>query len=319
MVAVGGAMQARLLDAAIRQLGVDGDLLLQETAEQTFGAPLQHLTHAQLADLLGVMEQRAPERLGQDVSRELAADLDRLVDESDAIFHRRLIGAATKSVGPSAEPLLRNMCTRLGLELETVRPGEAQALAAAIRKEVAAFLGVETATALAAAIIEVAHVDSADLLPRVVTLSRERIGEAGEAVIRRMCREHLELGLDDLDGNAVRRLSRVVAESGSAAIGRARAASFCAAARLVVANPADSLRRSVLELTTRAFGPAAGDFVREACTAEGVPFEALDYEHLPWLAEVLRERAALVMGKKVAESLAASMRALPTGANRPRR
>ena len=319
MVAIGEAMQARLFDAAVRQLGAEGDVLVQETAEQTFGAPLQHLTHAQLAGLLGVIEQRAPDRLGKDASRELAADLDWIVEETDARFHRRLIGAATKLVGPSAEPMLRNMSTRLGLELEAVRPGQTPQLAAAIKKEVAAFLGEETATDLAAAIVEAGHTDSADLLPRVVTRARERIGESGEAVLRRICRDRLEVSLDDLDGDGIRRLARAVAESGSGAIGRARALSFCSAARLAVANPADSLRQSIVELTTRAFGPAGADFVREACTAEEVPFEALDYEHLPWLTEILRERAAPVMGKKVAESLAASMRALPTGATGQRR
>jgi len=310
MVMIGAAMQHRLLTAAIRHLGPGGDALVEQIAQETFGQPLPHLTHAQMAELLGVIEQRAPERLGQDVSRALATDLEQLQRDADATFSGRLIRAVHTYVGPAAEPLLRVICAGIGCELETASPRQVPALAAAIATHTAALFGTETAAALGSAVRDAAHTELVDLRPRILVLARQHIGEGGEEVLRRICRERLEVGFDDLDSTAIGMLARAVDESGLLLIGRARVAAFCAAARLAVANPVQSLQQRILERATRAFGPAGSDIVRETCAAEGMPFDAIDEEHLSWIAEVLHAGVASLLGAKGATDFAARLRSL---------
>jgi hypothetical protein len=97
-------------------------------------------------------------------------------------------------------------------------------------------------------------------------------------------------------------------------IGGARVAAFLAAARITLNSPNEQLRNRLVEMVTRRVGPAGRDFLHEICLEGGLPFQAIDYEHLMWLSETLRREAAPLAGKKGAEELARSVRGLLTGA-----
>ena len=123
----------------------------------------------------------------------------------------------------------------------------------------------------------------------------------------------MEVELEDLDADGIGRLARLVEEEAPAQVGTARAAAFVAAARRSVTSPAEELRRKVLALAQRYVGPVGADFVHEVCEGHGLPFRAVDYEHLMWLAEALRGEAAPLIGRQSADELARGVRTLLTG------
>src|SRR5207253_11477108 len=96
-------------------------------------------------------------------------------------------------------------------------------------------------------------------------------------------------------------------------IGAERTGVFLGLAKQAVASPADPLRQKILELARRQIGPAGPDFLKRACTKNGLPFDAVDYEHIMWLAEVIRADAKPLVGQKGADELARGVRAFLTG------
>jgi hypothetical protein len=174
-------------------------------------------------------------------------------------------------------------------------------------------LGEEVAGALATAVLGCGAIHPADLAPRVLALVHEHLGAEGVPQVRALSRDRLELELEELDAEGVSLLARVLETDGPAALGAARAAAFVQAARRSIASPAAELRGQVEELTRKYIGPVGGQFLQDVCERHGLPFRAVDYEHLMWLAEALRAEAAPFAGKQGAEELARGVRALLTG------
>jgi hypothetical protein len=313
MVVIGTALQTRLLDAAKRHLGPDGDTVVREAAHHVVGLPLEQLSYAQLPVLLTAVERDAPLAAGRQLAFSIAEELDQLHDDAEAGLSGRLIGTVGKRLGPSAEPFLANVCAKLTLQLETIDRGHLPQVAAAVRQDAALLLGPEVAAQLGQAVEDAANARPVGLSKRVIEVATERAGAQGEPVIRELCHERLEIDLDDLDVDGVSLLARAVERDGPAKFGALCAAGFMAAAKQASVSPADGLRQKVLDLARRGVGPAGPDFVKRSCARAGLPFDAVDFEHIMWLAEVVRTDATPLVGKKGADEMARTIRGFLTG------
>lgn len=313
MVVIGTALQTRLLDTAKRQLGPGGESIVREAAQRAAELPLEQLSYAQLPALLTAIERDAPSVVGRDAAYGLAEDLDALHTDADAGLSGRMIGAVGKRLGPAAEPFLANVCGKLGVSLTGVDRAQLPQIAVAVKAEASVLLGEDTARALAAAVEESRSARPPGLVARIIDLARERAGAEGETFIREICHERLEISLDEVDIDGIALLARAVERDGPARIGAQRTAAFLALARPVLASPSEPLRLKMLELAKKKIGPAGPDFLKRACSKAGLPFEAVDYEHIMWMAEVVRTEATPLVGKKGADELAREVRNFLTG------
>jgi hypothetical protein len=310
---IGNALQTRLLDAARRHFGPGGDTLLREAAQRVAGVPLEQVSYAQLPALFAAVETDAAPAAGREVAAAVAADLDQLAVDADAGLSGRLIGTVAKRLGPAAEPFLTTSCARLGIALDTVERSHLPDIAAMVRQDAGLLLGQEVAEQLAAAVEECRAARPPGLVDRVREIAALHAGASGEAALRDLCRRHLEVDLDELDVEGVRLLARAVERDGAAPLGAERVAAFLAAAREAATSPAEGMRAKVIELARDQIGPAGPQFVRRACAKHGLPFEAVDFEHVMWLAEVMRTEAAPLAGKRAADELARGIRGFLTG------
>lgn len=313
MVFIGTAQQARLFDAARRHLGPGGEALLKEAARTSFALPMEQLTYPHLLALLKNLESAAPASLGTPPAAALAKGLRALGAAPDRGLGARLIAAVAKKLGPAAEPFLETVCTRQGLLIATLDRHDLVPLAQAVKQDATPLLGEETARSLATAVLECGTARGADLAPQCIALATEHLGAEGEAILRSVCRNRLEVELEELSVETLDLLARVVEEEVPARIGRLRAAAFVEAARQAISSPATELREKILLLAKRAVGPVGEQFVQQTCAKNGLPFRAVDYEHLMWLAEVLRSEGAPLLGKQKADDLAREVRGLLTG------
>jgi hypothetical protein len=313
MVFIGIAQQARLFDAAKQHLGPGGESIVRDAARQILDLPLDQVTYPQLSKLLKVLEREAPARLGREPATALAAALLQMRSEAEVSLGPRLLAAVTKRMGPAAEPFLENVCSRHGLLMATLNKPDLLTIAQVIKQDAAVLLGDEAAQGLALAVLESANARPAEFSPKILALASEHLGPEGEAIVRSLCRARLEVEVEDLDADGLSLLARVIEEDAPARIGATRATAFVAAARKSITSPAEELRKKVLELTVRWVGPVGSDFVEDVCDQNGLPFRAVDYEHLMWLAEALRGEAVPLVGKQGADELARGVRALLTG------
>ena len=312
MVCIGGGVENRLYATANRCLGPDGAALLRAAAEQCFGRSVEQLTYAQIPELLTATERMAAVHAGQGSAYALAAALTLLQAEVDAGLSGRLVGLLTRLMGSTAEPLLRAACAQLGFVPEAVDRARLRDLAEVIHETALSLLGGEMAASLRQSVLEAARLRPAGLTPQIVALAREHLGDEGEGYIQQLCRDHLEIALDDLDAGGVRLVAVAVEKHGPATIGAARAALFVADAAHALVSPAAPLRRRIVELTSDAVGPLAPEFIEEVCARHGLPFDTVDTEHLLWLAEALRVETEPLAGKNAAEGLERELRALRT-------
>jgi hypothetical protein len=313
MVFIGAAQQNRLFEAARQHLGSSGETMVRDVARQTFNLPMDQITYAQLAALLQTIAREAPAQLGRGPATELATALRRLREEIESSLTTRLIAAAAKLMGPAAQPFLETVCSNHDLLLATIDKSDLLTIAQAVKHHATILLGDEVAQGLAMAVLESGSVKPAEIAPMILALAAEYLGAEGEALVRSLCRRRLEVEIEEIEGEGVSQLARIVEEEVPTHIAVARAAAFVAAARKSTTSPADGLRRKIVGLATDAVGPAAPDFVRTACARAGMPFEAVEHEHLMWLTEVLRGEAVPIVGKKAADELARGVRGLLTG------
>jgi hypothetical protein len=314
MAVIGAAIQNRLLDLAKRQFGPGGDVFVCDTAQRAFDLPLAQVTHLQLPVLLATIERDAPMLVGNEIAGALTRALDQLAAEAEGRLSSRMIGSIAKRLGPAAEPFITTTCARLGLTPGTIARSQLPELARAAGQDAAALFGAELAELVTRAVLDSGTAMPPGLPARIVDVACEYLGPDGEPLIRRLCRERLEVHIEELDLDGIGMLARVVEQHGPALIGALRAAAFLTAARRATISPAEPLRRKILDLATRTVGPAGPEFLEEICLHHGLPFDAVDYEHLMWLAELLRSEAAPLAGKKNADELARGVRGFLVGA-----
>jgi hypothetical protein len=313
MVFIGTAQQARLFDAARRHLGSGGDATFKEVARTAFDLPMDQLTYAHLMTLLKNLEGSSAATLGRQPAFALAAAIRQLGGAPDTGLGDRLIAAIAKRLGPAAEPFIETVCKRQGLLIATLDKNDLVPLAQAVKQDAALLLGEDAASSLAAAVLECGTGHNPDLAPKCIALATEHLGPDGEAMVRSVCRNRLEVELEELSTETLDLLARIVEEEMPARIGAARAAAFVDAAKQSISSPATELREKILLFARRAVGPVGEQFVQQTCAKNGLPFRAVDYEHLMWLAEILRGEGTPLLGKQKADDLAREVRGLLTG------
>jgi hypothetical protein len=79
--------------------------------------------------------------------------------------------------------------------------------------------------------------------------------------------------------------------------------SFLLAARTALHAPGAALRAQLVGVAGRSIGPVSEILVKRVCARQGIPFEALTYEHLNGLASTLAEEARPHIGAAAAEQL----------------
>lgn len=312
MVVIAIALQNRLLEAARRQLGPNGEVFLRDITERTAGTTLEQVSYAQLPKLFEAVEREAPAAAGRDSATALAEELDRLHAHADADLSDRLARALERVIGPAADACVGTICRRLGFAPEELDRAHLPEFAAAVEHEAAGLLGADTARALAAAAEETRRARPPGLGLLVAQVATEHAGEEGEQVVRALCHERLEVDLDEVDVEGIALLARAVEHDGAGRIGAARTAAFLIAARQAIVAPGAALRTRLLELGHQFVGPAATVFLKKLTAAQGLPFEAISYEHLMWLAGLLRVETTPLIGGQDADEFAAAVRGLLT-------
>jgi hypothetical protein len=302
-----GDLRRRLLEAARRELGPDGDTILCDITELALNAPLEEITYTELPHLFIAVHQGAPALAGRDPARDLARALEALHAEEESAMHRRLLDGLAAFMGPAAEPFLVNVCAGIDLDVAQITVPQLPLVAAAVERAGAIF-GPAHAASLGASV----HTARAapEIPGRAVAVAISHIGPEGESLIREICRERLGKDLDAIEIDDLAPLTAAVADDAPARIGAMCTSAFITAARFAVVNPTRPVRAPLVQAVNRELGPAGEIFLRKACTKNGLPFEAICSEHLPWLAQVLRQEAAPLLGEAGAERLAQGVRSL---------
>jgi hypothetical protein len=304
MVVIAIALQHRLAEAATRELGPRGDAILADVTQRFLNTRLESLVYDQLPQLLAMVEREMAAIAGRAGAAALAEELERVRQHADLDLGARLVAALERSLGAMAAPFLATVCAKLELSVDAIHRGMLPRLTSLIESEARPFVGAEAAALLGAAVEQARRRRPPGLVSLVLEIAEQYAGADGERICRDLCQTHLSFDLDDLDIERLPALARTVEEHAAPLIGGSRTAAFLAAARQAIVEPGNPLRARVIDLAGRQFGPAAGVFVRRVVERNGVPFDAVSYEHLHWLAEVLRREAAALAGDAEANELA---------------
>lgn len=304
---IAGDLRRSLLESARRELGRQGEDTLRDITEQALSLPLEEITYAELPHLFIAVHQDAPVRAGREPAGDLARALEGLHADMEAEMRRRLLDGFTATMGSVAEPFLVNVCAGIDLDFARLTLPQLPLLAAAVERDGAIF-GQPVAASLGAA-VESMH-SAPDAPDRLIAVATEHVGPEGEALIGELCRGRLGKDLAEIDIEQILPLAAAVEEDGPARIGAQRTAAFITAARFAVVNPSDSPQAPLVRVVNREMGPAGEVFLRRSCNRNGLPYEAICYEHLPWLAEVLRQEATPLLGAAGADRLAQDVQRL---------
>jgi hypothetical protein len=313
MVAVASALQTRILDAAERHLGPSAGDFVRDICRTRLDVAFEAIEYHQLNALIKAIQAEAGPVLGQRTADALADDILQLQGDVDAGLPGRLLGGVARVLGPAAEPFVRNVCARLKVELETVDRGLLPLLAQEAADEARPLLGGETAEAVRRAIERSATARPAGMVARIVEAASQHAGRRGETFIRDLCRKKLEIDLDEIEPDGLRALADAVRAEGPAAIGADAATAFAQAVAAVLVSPNTALRAKIVEAARKYMGPAGEEFMRRSCRKMGMPWDAVDMEHMMWLAEVVRAESTPFIGKKSADDFARTIRGFLTG------
>lgn len=310
MTEIAIALQQRLLAAARTELGPEGEPILEAICRRALGTSIEHVTYTQLPELFAAIEREGPGRAGAASATAIAAEIDRFRVHADADLGERLVRALATRLGPAAEPCLVHICSKLGLALNTLDRTQLPLIAAVIEKDGAALLGPVLARSVASAVDEARRERPHGMALILSEIATEQGGEHGATVLEEICRARLGIALNDVDIEGLAALARAVEHDAPARLGPARTASFIAACHRAVAGPGEGLRTRLLELANTHLGPAAPVLLKRVCARHGLPFEAVSYEHLLWLADTFRDEVAPIAGAQEAEEFAREVRAL---------
>lgn len=303
-------LRRRLLECARRELGPDGDTILCDITELALNVPLEEIAYTELPHLFIAVHQGAPTLAGRDPARAMAGALEGLHGAIEAEMRQRLLDSFAAAMGQVAEPFLVNACAGIDLDFGQITATHLPLVAAAV-EQAGAIFGPAVATALAAG-VETARA-TGGLTDRVTAIAVSNVGPEGDALIRELCRDRLGKDLAEIDVEDVLPLALAVEGEGPVRIGTMRTAAFITAARFAVVNPTNSARTLLVQAVNREMGPAGEVFLKKSCTKNGLPFEAICYEHLTWLADVLRQEAAPLLGADGADRLAQAVQRLQPG------
>jgi hypothetical protein len=310
MTEIAIALQQRLLAAARRELGPDGDAILEAVCRRTLGIGIEHVSYTQLPELIAAVEREGPGRAGAASAAAIAVELDRFRIHADADLGERLVRVMAERLGPAAEPCLTHICGKLGLALSALDRTQLPLIAAVIEKDGAALLGPMLARSVAGAVDETRRMRPHGMAVLLNEIAAEQGGEFGAQALQDICRARLGVDLETVDIEGLAALARAVEQDAPVRLGEARTAAFISAFRHAVVDPGEQLRARLLELANTHLGPAAPVLLKRVCTRNGVPFDVVSYEHLMWLADTFRAEVAPIAGEQEAEEFAREVRAL---------
>lgn len=312
------ALQTRLLDAAERHLGPGGESILHAAARDAADTSFERMTYAQLPSFFAAVEEAAPPVAGREPAEGLADQVDSLRAQPAQRSHDprlpdRLLAATRKHLGPAAEPFLTTVSARAGLALREIDHRALAQLLESIEKDAAAFLGADVAESLIASIKPLQSTPSSRTSTKLRSAARSFAGPAGERMLNEICREALGIELKELSDDRLAELAAATRQEAPRRFGDQRTSAFLDAARSAVTAPGADLRAAIMEFVTRLLGPAGPILIDEACERHGLPFEALTYEHVMWLAGELDAETAPTLNARDADQLGEGFRGLVTG------
>lgn len=308
MVAIATSLQHRIIQAAEQHLGPSAEAFVREVCRNRLNTPFETLEYSQINALLRAIETDAGPVLGRRIADSLAEMLLQIRADIEAGIPGRLVGSVARVLGPAAEPFMRTVCAKMGITLDAVTRELLPAVARHAAAEVQPLLGSETAETLSHMIERVAHARPQGMVASVVDAAKRAMGQQGEQFIRELCRRKLEIELDDIEPDGLELLAQKVRAEAEGLIGSAGAQAFAQAVAAALVSPNVALRSKLIELARRFIGPAGEDFLRRSCRKMGMPWDAVDHEHLMWLAEVVRSESAPLIGKKQADEFARAVR-----------
>lgn len=312
MVAIANGLQSRILDAAGKHLGPAASDFIRDLCHDRLKVPFEQIEYTHVTPLLRAIEVEAGPLLGRRTADAFADELLALARDVEAGIPGRLVGSAGRVLGPAADPFMRNVCRKLGIDLDMIDRTTLPLVAEAAEADARPLFGDETAEAIRHA-IERGALRPAGLVTRVIDASTRHLGRGGEEFIRAMCRARLEIELEEIAPEGLPRLAEGVRTEAAALIGHAGAQEFARAVAAALVSPNTGLRARIVDLARKFVGPAGEDFLKRSCRRAGMPWEAVDVDHLMWLAEVVRAESAPIVGKKKADEFARSVRSILTG------
>ena len=312
MVAIAAGTQQRILEAAERHLGPSAADLMKSVCRTRLDTPWEKLEFHQIPLLVRAVEADAGGLLRQRADA-LVNDIRQIQLDVEAGMPGRLVTSVSRLLGPSAEPFMRNVAQRIGVVLERVDRGVLNALAAEAALDARPIFGDETADALGSAIRRAGHVKPAGMVASVLDAAQRHIGVKGERFIRDICHAKLETDLDEIEPEALGLLADAISGEAVSFISGSGATAFAQAVASALTSPNHQLRGRVADIARKMVGPAGEDFMRRSCRKAGMPWDAVDAEHLMWLAEVVRAEAAPLLGKGKADDFAKAVRNLLMG------
>jgi hypothetical protein len=264
---------------------------------------LETLGYEQLDVLFERLERDLPHDLGRDLATELAAEIDRRCSPDAHDLTERLVEAVAVYFGPSAEQFLLTMRARLSGAPATLTMGHLPELAEIAERATSNALGPESAAELTELIRNVRPAQTADLAQEILRIATEQAGINGEAGIRAICRQRLEVELEEIAADGVAALLGAVEQDRGRAFLTRGLPSFVLAARTALHAPGAALRAQLVGVAGRSIGPVSEILVKRVCARQGIPFDALTYEHLNGLAGALADEARPHIGGAAAEEL----------------
>jgi len=312
MVAIATSLQHRIIQAAEQHLGPSAEAFVREVCQHRLNTAFEALEYHQINALLKAIESDAGSVLGRRIADTLAEMLLQIRADIEAGAPGGRGGAGAGGWGRGAGRSRAMGGPRGGTPWGGGRGGRRRAGARHAATGAQPLRGSEPAETLRHIIERVANVRPQGMVASVVDAAKRAIGQQGEPFIRELCRRKLEIELDDIEPDGLELLAQKVRAEAEGLIGNAGAQAFAQAVAAALVSPNVALRAKLVELARRFVGPAGEDFLRRSCRRMGMPWDAVDYEHLMWLAEVVRSESAPLIGKKQADEFARAVRGFLT-------
>ena len=310
MAVVAISQQVRILDAAGRCLGPHGEAIVREAAARLCGAAFETLSYGQIETLFDRLERDVPRDLGRDLAAALAGEIRRQCSPDGADLTEQLVETIAAYFGPSAERFLATMRSRLSGAPATLTAEHLPELAEVAEQATRNALGPESARELIALMRQAAPAQTPDPSPEVLRIAAAHAGDHGVAGMRAICRERLEVEIEEIRADGLALLLGAIEQDGGRAFLTRGMPSFVPAARAALHAPGAALRGQLIATVGRTIGPVSELLVKRVCARQGIPFDALTYEHLDGFATAVRDEVRAHVGEAAAEELRQRITAL---------
>ena len=306
MVPLSAEARARLFEVARAMLGAPAETLVRDAAWRELKLPLEQVTYAKLRKLVRAIEESGAPSAAEGW-RGLAADIRGMAAAQPRRPADAVVAAVRAHVGGAAAPLLARACEALGISQDELEPDQLDLLAEVLKRDTRSILGDDAARALASAVSGFVSDRSRQLTTEIQGLVMTHLGPGGDEEFERLLRG-LDGGSFEPTAESLEALAQAIDGHAAAAATPQQPSGFATAAWKAISDGGAPLRRQVLAIAAEVIGPFAGDFVQDACRAQGVPFDLVDAGLLVWLTDVLYEEVRAFASPDQAERLKALLR-----------